>query len=122
MRGAVARVVASWRLGSTSARHSRSVSRGAPPSWRRATPAVTAVAASAAAGATALLAGDEARAEGGSGLGATLDSIERRLARIEATLAPPAWDPEDDEGPETILNWSATHSVETKRLHQPESL
>ena len=122
MRAAAVRAVASWRLGSTAARPSRSVSRGAAQPWRRAAPAgQLAAAAAAAAGATALLAGGEARAEGGSGLGATLDSIERRLARIEATLTPAGLD-DEDEGPETILNWSATHSVETKRLHQPESL
>lgn len=46
-----------------------------------------------------------------------LDGLESRLSAIEASLglAPPA-------AGETIVNWSATHSVETRAFHEPDSL
>ena len=47
-----------------------------------------------------------------------LEAVAARLAAIEESLAPGG----DDEGTETVVNWSATHTVETKKLHQPETL
>lgn len=57
-------------------------------------------------------------AQAGSSLTSILQEVAARLEAIEQTLSPP----DSDDGAETIVNWSATHSVETMKLHQPESI
>ena len=76
-----------------------------------------AVGAAFAAGAELALGGGAgAKAEGS--VKSQLEAVVARLAAIEESLSPGG----DDDGTETIVNWSATHTVETKKLHQPETL
>ncbi len=78
-----------------------------------------AFAAAAQVSLNAPLRASEAQASGS--LTSILQEVAARLEAIEQTLSPPDSD-DDADGVETIVNWSATHTVETKKLHQPESI
>lgn len=81
--------------------------------------AAAAFAAAAQVALDAPLRASEAQASGS--LASILQDVAARLEAIEKTLSL-ADDDDAADGAETIVNWSATHTVETKKLHQPESI
>ena len=62
------------------------------------------------------------KAQAGGSITSVLQDIVQRLDAIEQTLSPPPDGEDGEESAETIVNWSATHEVETKKLHQPETI
>ena len=114
-----------WRLRSVPAAASASVApvSATPASAARVVVAVAAAAAAAAATPAVVL-------EPTSNWTSLLGSIVRRLDKVEEVLGVNAASGGEKEGEEeeegstaeTIINWSATHEITTKCLHQPESL